>query len=93
MSDRDNVIDGLKNTAGYFRHLQFVGYIGDQEIYYEHEKHCNDAIALLEEQEAVPVIQREIMHMLFWCCGSCGVVITDGDKFCRNCGKALKWEQ
>ena len=50
-----------------------------------------DAIAMLKEQEAVPVIQREIAHMLFWCCGSCGVAITDGDKFCRNCGRAVKW--
>lgn len=48
---------------------------------------------LLKEQEAVPVIQREIMHMLFWCCGSCGVAITDGDKFCRNCGKQVKWNE
>jgi rubrerythrin len=47
---------------------------------------------LLKEQEAVPVIQREIMHLLIWCCGSCGVAITDGDKFCRMCGKKLKWK-
>lgn len=51
----------------------------------------DDALELLKEQEAVPVIQREIMHMLFWCCGSCGVPITDGDKFCRMCGKEVKW--
>ena len=51
----------------------------------------DDALALLKEQEAVPAMQREIMHMLFWCCGSCGVAITDGDKFCRMCGKAVKW--
>ena len=51
-----------------------------------------DTVALLKEQEAVPVIQREVMHMLVWCCGSCGVAITDGDKFCRNCGKAVNWE-
>ena len=46
---------------------------------------------LLKEQEEVPVIQREVMHMLVWCCGSCGVPITDGDKFCRMCGKKVKW--
>jgi len=50
-----------------------------------------DVIALLKEQEAVQVIQREVMHMLVWCCGSCGVAITDGDKFCRMCGKKVKW--
>ena len=53
----------------------------------------NDRIKeLLKEQEAVPVIQREVMHMLVWCCGSCGVAITVGDKFCRMCGRRMKWE-
>ena len=47
---------------------------------------------LLKEQEAVPVIQREVMHMLVWCCGSCGVAITDGDKYCRMCGRKMKWD-
>lgn len=53
----------------------------------------NDVLALLKEQEAVPVVRREIAHMFFWCCGSCGVAITDGDKFCRMCGKAVKWNE
>ena len=52
----------------------------------------DDAIELLKEQEAIPVVQREIMHMLVWCCGSCGVAITDGDKFCRMCGRKVKWD-
>jgi len=52
-----------------------------------------EGICLLKEQEAIPVVQREIAHMLFWCCGSCGVAITDGDKFCRNCGRAVKWNE
>ena len=50
-----------------------------------------DVIAMLKEQEAVPVVQREVMHMLVWCCGSCGVAITKGDKFCRMCGRKVKW--
>lgn len=48
-------------------------------------------LSILKEQEAVPVIQREIMHLLVWCCGSCGVAITEGDKFCRMCGRRMKW--
>lgn len=51
-----------------------------------------DAQELLKEQEPAQVIQREAMHMLFWCCGSCGVAITEGDKFCRMCGKAVRWD-
>ena len=49
------------------------------------------SITASQAQKPVQAIQREIMHMLFWCCGSCGVAITEGDKFCRNCGKAVKW--
>lgn len=51
-----------------------------------------DALALLKEKEPAQVIKRKAMHMLFWCCGSCGVAITDGDKFCRMCGRAVKWD-
>lgn len=57
----------------------------------DRKKLCEDTISLLKAQEAVPVIQHEVMHMLVWCCGSCGVAITDGDKFCRMCGKPVKW--
>ena len=51
-----------------------------------------EVVRMLEEQEAVPAIQREVIHMLVWCCGSCGVPITHGDKFCRMCGKPVKWD-
>ena len=50
-----------------------------------------DVLALLKGQDPVPVKQCEINHMLFWCCGSCGAAMTYGDKFCRKCGKAGKW--
>ena len=55
-------------------------------------KNPKDSESKTDEEQAVPVIQREVMHMLVWCCGSCGVAITDGDKFCRMCGKIVKWE-
>lgn len=57
----------------------------------ENQEWALEDAVMLKEQEAVPVIRREIAHMLFWCCGSCGVAITDGDKFCRMCGKKVKW--
>lgn len=43
-------IEGLEKTAVYFRHLQAVGFFGDQPVFREHEKHCNDAIAMMKEQ-------------------------------------------
>ena len=76
MPDREKVIKGLMELHGSKETMTII----------------SDAIALLKEQEAVQVVQCEIMHMLFWCCGSCGVAITDGDKFCRNCGRRMKWD-
>ena len=81
MADMEKVIAQLESMRDYHRS---VGNNITADI-------ANDAIAMLKEQEAVPVVRREIAHMFFWCCGSCGVAITDGDKFCRNCGKAVKW--
>lgn len=51
-----------------------------------------DTLNLLKEQEPVHAQKREFASMWFWCCGSCGVAITEGDKFCRNCGKKVKWD-
>lgn len=51
-----------------------------------------DQINKDEEKEIVPVIKREIYNLSFFACGSCGTVITDGDRFCRMCGKKVKWE-
>ena len=76
MTDREKVIKKLRQLHGSKETMDII----------------SETISLLKEQEAVPVIQREIAHMLFWCCSSCGVAVTDGDKFCRNCGKGLIWE-
>ena len=58
---------------------------------------------LLKEQEAVePSFKQGKDGIFVWCCGSCGAYlyhIYDGidkakeyAKFCRQCGKPVKWE-
>ena len=86
MIDREKVIEILNNAKTIIE--KWVPMFEQ----YNTPAGIDDAIALLKEQEAVPVVQREVMHMLFWCCGSCGVAITEGDKFCRMCGKKVKWK-
>lgn len=81
MPDREKVIKETKDGIAFAESRGFGGLANTMR----------DALAMLKEQEAVPVMQREVMHMLVWCCGSCGVAITDGDKFCRMCGKKVKW--
>jgi len=66
-------------------------YAGNDQPLTLTQEEAQEIISLLKEQEPVQVVQREIMHMLFWCCGSCGVAITNGDKFCRMCGRKVKW--
>ena len=63
----------------------------------------DDAIALLKEQEAVEPYMDYDGHDV-WRCGNCGATIfhiehsqADEDwksyaKFCRQCGKKVKWE-
>lgn len=92
MADRENVIKRLESVSYYFKSLLAVGWQGDADIYREHKETVRMAIALLKEQEPAHIQRREFAHMWFWCCGSCGVAITEGDKFCRMCGKAVKWD-
>ena len=91
MTDREKVIKGLETCYRPPAECEDCPYHDLLDEQSCNDALCLDALFILKEQEAVPVIKREIMHMLFWCCGSCGVAITDGDKFCRNCGKEVKW--
>jgi hypothetical protein len=59
---------------------------------------CRDALALLKEREEgiEPEISRksatETTVSLWYKCGACGGEIEQGDdKFCRHCGKKVKW--
>ncbi len=52
---------------------------------------CEDAIALLKEQEVIP--HKNYAALDLWWCG-CGWCIGKRGTFnyCPNCGKAVKWE-
>ena len=82
MTDRKKIIKNFEDYEPYARVLSVVTI--KSWVYM-------DALELLKEQDAVPVIKREDACMFYWCCGSCGVAITEGDKFCRMCGKEVKW--
>lgn len=57
----------------------------------------SDALALLKAHEPVePDIEGNVEydgHGSWWhVCGACRQPIDKGDKFCRWCGRAVKWE-
>ena len=88
MTDREEVVKGLEQFITDFK--PFCGNKADwQKIY--------DALALLKAQEAVrPGIG--IIHnddgskSYFLHCPLDGTTLDDGDKYCRKCGRAVKWE-
>lgn len=51
-----------------------------------------DALALLKAQEAVEPVQDIMGDALFWVCGKCGYDIISSDRYCANCGRAVKWD-
>lgn len=55
-----------------------------------------DTLALLKELEAVePVTQSSVYDpdTWFYVCGSCKKGVIDrGDKYCRQCGRKVKWK-
>lgn len=59
---------------------------------------ADDALNLLKEQEAVePYVAGngksfETAETWWYECGNCNKPIDPNDKFCRHCGKAVKWE-
>lgn len=92
MTNKEKVIKGIQCRLEL--KCNECPYTSDDDVCDDCDSLFRDALELLKEQEAVPVpvIQREVMNMLVWCCGSCGVPITNGDKFCRMCGRRMKWE-
>lgn len=55
----------------------------------------NDVLDLLKEQEPVEVIHHEAPYGYPFNTGKCPVCfqqLDEGDKFCRECGQAVKWK-
>lgn len=56
-----------------------------------------DALDLLKEQEAVEPKLYTPEDKTIWSswhiCGACEHPVDPGDKFCRECGRPIKWEE
>ena len=105
MADREKVEKGIKACwSKYFYHSCCdCPYMIDRNDEKCVEQLGTDVLELLKEQEAVePTFKQDKDGIFVWACGSCGAYmyhIYDGidkakeyAKFCRQCGKAVKWE-
>ena len=53
---------------------------------------ANAILALLKERECAKGVKTIHYGLVFWTCNVCGMIIAEGDKFCRECGRQVKWE-
>lgn len=100
MADREKVMRGLEHCLAQ-DDFECVGcpYDKDEGCVSMPLEKCRsmlkcDALALLKEQEAVApnIVNSDVFWSCWYVCGSCDNPIDPGDKFCRHCGKAVKWE-
>ena len=56
---------------------------------------CDNAIAMLKEQEAVkPEREHSGGGTTWWnVCGNCKTAINPNDKYCHECGRAVMWKR
>ena len=96
MADIDNVVKGLGIAALHLNNLAQKCAI--YSALYADSDFCLEAIESLKEQEAVePYIAGsgesfETAETWWYECGNCNKPIDPNDKFCRHCGKPVKWE-
>jgi hypothetical protein len=95
MTDREKAILGLEcHKAGFYEECLKCPYHDDGC----ETTLCNDAIALLQEQEPVePRVANGGLpdndHGTWWYeCGLCGTPVDPCDEYCRKCGKKVKWD-
>jgi len=89
MADYEKVIKGLECCTF------ILGKRKCNECPYQSDNGCyqlqDDFHALLKEQEAVKPNRSGGMRPGWWC-GACNYEIGQGDKYCKHCGQAVKWE-
>lgn len=95
MLDRKNVIKGLQCIIDGTVRCESCGYAIDKHGHQSCQQNCaSDAIAILKEKEAVKPLREHSGGGTTWwnICGNCRTAINPNDKFCHECGKAVKWE-
>ena len=82
--DREKVAKGLETIRFNLRQMNH-GLLAD---------FCDDAIAMLKEQEAVlPTLIREGRNKYYndYVCPGCDNELHYGQNYCSECGRSVKW--
>ena len=85
--DKEEIIRRLKKISRHAVHVvgepPFIMSLDDGIA-------LDEAVRLLKEREPAKGEKPIRYGLVFWKCNACSMIITEGDKFCRECGKAVK---
>ena len=83
----------LVETINGLEQYRDAGWTGINDYY---RPFVADALELLKAKEQKPIsasiVDSDGGLMHWWACGNCQEPINPEDKFCRECGQAVKWE-
>ena len=56
--------------------------------------HCDvlEILNWVQDHRPVSVYQNNNGFLCLCYCGRCSTIVAKGDKYCNQCGRALKWE-
>ena len=93
----------LEKVKNALERCELYGYCTDQKCPYLKYTNClellrDDVLSLLKAQE--PKFVSDIAEAIIGCkpkvkvghCPSCGVLMSETDRYCRKCGQEVKWE-
>ena len=66
-----------------------------QSIIFGGKWNVSDALVLLNwcaDHHSVKVYKNKTKFVTLCYCGRCSTVVGEGDRFCNQCGRALRWE-
>lgn len=92
MPDKEQVIRAIEIHLDLNSDCEGCAYDNGEECF---KKMITDAVALLREQEAVePITAREgrNKYWSYYVCPNCNDDLFYGQKYCSECGKAVKWD-
>ena len=86
MPDREIIkaeLDEIMDAARAFDYVSFSAIL----------EHCVNILNLLKEQEPCePEKEHSGSGVTWWnVCGNCKTAINPNDKYCHECGRAVKW--
>ena len=93
--DREKVIKGLECCAECGKCKNECPYDGkNNSMYGCTTRLAKDALELLKAQEPVkPEREHSGGGTTWWnVCGACKTAINPNDKYCHECGRAVKWD-